>query len=493
VTRRTLFIAPITLLLVVCLAWSHNPAAPAGDTPPESPQWYARETSNWIDSTGRLQDQLSNPEYWVLRQSQQDTTNADPYRASELWAPARGRVVAVRYRNRYGAVISAHAWAPPTRFVDPVTGRKNRGPFPAVIVLNGAGDAEEEYWAFAQDLSEHGYVAVTFDPQGYGASDDAPNPHSTYCDPNGAWRRSQEMGVREHGDCAGQNDNNVNSTVGQVPAVVSIAVEGRTGTQGTVDIQGLYEELEPNFVFGAFDTWAWMVSPANPWRGLIDVRRVGVTGHSLGAYAAALVANGDPRRRFRAAVAMDSYGTFMHGVRSTVPTLYQQSEQELFSGPRLAAPSPQALHATRRDYDGSVARRIPSMYLVLRSSTHQEFAYLGPDSGQPASRYGQRVASYFTLAWLDMYVKGALDSHRRGDERAQRRDALRRLRRGWFNASVDRSSIGLGLWDVLTMTNRPYTIAGARVAAALSDYYVSRYALGRFRCEDIRSGCRSGS
>src|SRR3954451_6864039 len=94
------------------------------------------DVSNFVDSSGRLQDQLSNPEYWALREAQGDTTNADPYRAPERWAPARGRVRAVHYANRYGAMISAHLWAP-----------RRAGRYPAVIFINGAGDAEEEYWS----------------------------------------------------------------------------------------------------------------------------------------------------------------------------------------------------------------------------------------------------------------------------------------------------------------------------------------------------------
>ncbi|MFY9586604.1 MAG: alpha/beta fold hydrolase [Actinomycetota bacterium] len=461
----------------------------AADPSPGSPGWYERETANWLDSSGRLRDQLSDPRYWALRLSHEDTTNADPYRAPETWAPSRGRVMAVHYPNRYGAMISAHLWAPPAAFVDPVTHRRFRGPYPAAIFLNGAGDSEEEYWSFAQDLAEHGYIVMTFDPQGAGASEDAPNPESTYCDPNGSWRKPQEMGVREHGSCAGQNDNGVNSTVGQVPAVAAIAIDGRTGSQGTTDVQSLYEELEPNFVFGALDAWRWLASRANPWRRLIDFRRVGLIGHSLGAYAAALVANGDPRRRFRAAVAMDSYGAFMHGVHPTVPTLYEQSEQELFSGPRLAAPPPTALHATRRDYAAATRRHIPAMYTVLRSSTHQEFAYVGPEAGQPASRYGQRVATYFALAWFDRHLKGRVPGHRRGDETLQRRNAIRRLRAARFDRSVDRSSIGLGVWDLVALTNRPYLIGNAAIAEALSDYYVSRYAFDRFSCIDMRRAC----
>jgi pimeloyl-ACP methyl ester carboxylesterase len=425
---------------------------------------------NFADSTGRLQDQLSNPEYWPLRESQSDSTNADPYRAPERWAPGRGRVLAAHYANRYGAMISAHLWAPR---------QVAKRAYPALIFINGAGDAEEEYWAFAQDLAEHGYVVMTFDPQGSGRSDSAPNPKSTYCDPNGSWRNPQEMGVREHGDCAGQNDNGVDSTVGQVPAVADIVVGGHTGKQGTPDVQDIYDKLSPNYVFGAFDAYRWMASSANAWRKQIDFTHVGVMGHSLGAYAAAMVANGDPLHRFRAGIALDAYAHLAHGVTPRVPTLYEQSEQELVSGPRLAAPPPTALHATRQDYAAFVARGIDSMYVVLRASNHSEFAYTGPDLPAPASRAGQRVASYFALAWLD----------RRLADSSRRRAADARLGAAHFDRSVDRSSIGLGTWDPASMTNHPYLIAGDLVAAALSSYYVSRYAFGGHRCEDMRGGC----
>jgi dienelactone hydrolase len=453
-------------LVTGCLAWTCPPVRAADDPPPGSAGWYEREAHNFADSTGRLQAQLANPEYWPLRESQSDPTNADPYRAPERWAPARGRVLAARYANRYGAMISAHLWAPR---------RADRGPYPAVIFINGAGDAEEEYWAFAEDLAEHGYVVMTFDPQGAGRSDAAPSPQSKYCDPDGAWRKPQEMGVREHGDCAGQNDNGVDSTTGQVPAVADLVVGGHTGRQGTTDVQGLYDQLSPNYIFGALDAYAWMASPANPWRGQIDVARVGVMGHSLGAYAAAMVANGDPLHRFRAGVALDSYAHLMHEVKPRVPTLYQQSEQELVSGPRLAAPPPTALHATRQDYAAFVARRVDTMYAVLRASNHSEFAYTGPDQPAPASRAGQRVATYFALAWLDRSLAGP------------QADARLLARR--FDRSVDRSSIGLGTWDPATMANHPYLIAGERIAAALSSYYVSRYAFGGHACGDMRAGC----
>jgi hypothetical protein len=237
------------------------------------------------------------------------------------------------------------------------------------------------------------------------------------------------MGVREHGSCAGQNDNGVDSTTGQVPAVADIAVGGHTGRQGTSDVQAIYDQLSPNFIFGAFDAYKWMASPADPWRGQVDFARVGVMGHSLGAYAAAMVANGDPLHRFRVGIALDSYAHLMHHVEPRVPTLYEQSEQELVSGPRLAAPPPTALHATREDYAAFVTRRVGTMYVVLRASNHSEFAYTGPDQPAPASRAGQRVATYFALAWLDRALSRA--------RIPGRRSANARLLAARFDRSVD--------------------------------------------------------
>jgi fermentation-respiration switch protein FrsA (DUF1100 family) len=356
----------------------------------------------------------------------------------------------VHYRNRYGATISGHVWAP----------RRGVGhaSYPAVVMVNGAGDSEEEYWSFGEDLAEHGYVVLTFDPQGAGVSD--ASPAQRYCDPHGAWRKPQEMGVREHGDCAGENGDEVSQTTGEVPGVAALVVGGHTGRQGRLDVQALYRQLEPNFVFGALDARDFLVSAKSPVAGVVDRHRVAVMGHSLGAYAAALTGNGDPRHRFAAAIAFDSYAHLMHHVRPRVPTMYVQSEQELFSGPRLSPPPRRGLHATRVDYRHFTESRVPVFYGVLASSTHQEFAYVGPEAHLPASATGQRVATYYALAWLDRWLKG-------------QRPADGRLLATRFDRSVDVSAIGLGRWDPVKQRNEPRHIAGTSVRDAMSRYYAS--------------------
>lgn len=450
------------LLLAGLLIPAGAPVA-AADPDPGTPDWFVAGAQNWAATTGRTADQLSNPQYAALRLQQADPANADPYRAPERWAPTRGRVWPVAYDNRYGARISAHVWAPEA-------GRLG-APYPTVVMVNGGGAPEQHYWPFAQDLAEHGYVVLTFDPQGSGASESEPDPQ--HCEPGGPWTRPQEMGVRESGECAGQNGDDVSMTVGQVPGVVELVVGGRTGQQGTLDVQELYETLEPNYVFGAIDAHAFLLSRDNPARRLVDPRRIGLMGHSLGAHAAALTANGDPLRRFSAAVAMDSFARLGHGVQPRVPTMYLQSEQELFSGPRLAPPPPEALHATRLDYPSYVRRGVPVMFGVLAGSTHHEFAYLGPEARLPASATGQRVATYYALAWLDRWLK-------------RQPSAERRLLAASFDDSVDASNIGLGRWDPTTQQNEPHLLAGHAVRDALSRYYASQAHFGGRSCEDLR-------
>jgi fermentation-respiration switch protein FrsA (DUF1100 family) len=457
----------VRIAVAVAAALALTAGAALADPAPGTPEWYAAEMQNWVGATGRTQDQLADPEYAALRYGQADTTNADPYRAPERWAPTRGRVWAVSYRNRYEVRISAHIWAP--------RAGAGRTPYPAVVMVNGAGDSEEEYWSFGQDLAEHGYVVMTFDPQGSGRSEGTPAGY--YCDPSGAWRQPQEMGVREHGQCAGENGD-ASSATGELPGIAQIVVGGHTGQQGRLDVQELYRQLEPNYVFGALDARDFLVSRDSPAHRIVDRRRVAVMGHSLGAYAAALTGNGDPRRRFAAAVAFDSYAHLDHGVRPRVPTMYLQSEQELFAGPRLAPPPPKSLHGTRADYPRFVRRDVPVFYGVLARSTHQEFAYLGPEAHLPASSLGQRYATYFALAWLDRWLR-------------DRHSATRRLLGPRFDRSVDVSSIGLGHWDPTTQQNVPHRIVGLKVRDALSRYYLSESRFDDVTCRDLRAvrGC----
>ncbi|CAB4715249.1 unannotated protein [freshwater metagenome] len=353
------------------------------------------------------------------------------------------------WENRYGATISGRLYGP----------RTGRGPFPTVVMVSGAGVAKELYHWVGEDLAEHGYVVLTFDPQGQGASDADPAPE--YCEP-GEWQRPQELGLIEQGSCAGQDpaDSAVTSTTEQVQFIA----EARAGRVDPETIAGTYRALAPRFIFGAFDAASWLLSAADPWRGMVDAGRLGVVGHSLGSYAANMVGNGDPRHRFRAAVAMDAFYADDLGVRPRVPTLMMQSEQETLIGPHLEVPtdprSPTTLHPTRATWQAFRRSDVDAGFLVPAASNHQDFT----DSAQPASFLGQRTASLAMTAWLDRYVAG-------------RPRALARLVAPVAGPSADRSSIGTGA----------PMIAGRTLAELLSFNYPSDLWVGGRLCPDLQA------
>lgn len=468
--RARTIIASVVVALVGAAASAN--ATTAQDPAPGSAAWTVRALQNHAGAEGRGIDQLAHPDYQArllplataylasgtTGVEESAAVNTDPYRAS--WT--RGRTRAIAYDNRYGARIRGHLWAP----------ARGRGPFPAVVIVNGYGGVEESLWWAAQGLAESGYVVLTFDIQGFGRSEALPDPK--FCDPQGAWREPQEMGLRETGACAGQDN---------VPPedVVAYLTEGIDWTA----VQAAYEGFAARFTIGALDAVGWLLSDANPWRSMVDGSRLGIAGHSAGAFAALLAGNGDPLRRFDAVVSWDGYGYVPATLHAPprVPTMFQGSEQENLDGPYLEGPPADPPPWVRNDARFKAAR-VDTARLVLRSSTHQEWAYVPHPVANPfctpfcnASRDGQVVAMHQTLAWFDRYVKG--------DATAARRLSARR-----FDASADRLSIGVGAWDPLTQRNVPYTIAGERIANHLSFNFRSFSATNDYRCADLRAGCR---
>lgn len=434
-----------TALLVTIAVLALPATAAAVDDPAAgTPAWHAREQQNFQAAQQRSADRAGGPAAGDL--------TGDPLRDLERWAPARGAVLRQRVPNRYGARLAVTLLRP--------RGASAR-PLPTVVVAPGAGNPQRTMHWLAEDLAEHGYLVALFDPQGQGASDATP-PDPAFCAP-GAWQRPQEMGIAEQGSCAGRSPL-------ALDLLASAGVLLNVLTGSPLDHAGIgqtYRALEPPFVFGILDVVGWLRSPDNPWRAWVDGNRIGAAGHSLGAYAAAQAANGDPRRRLRAAVALDAFHPLDHGVVATVPTLWLQSEQELVQ--RLAPPSdPLTFHPTRASVADARRRRVPSGLLVLRASTHQEFV----DGDLPASRNGQRIAAYEAIAWLDRFLKG----DRTGSER---------LFSDVFHGTVDRSSIGTGPRDE-SGTPRPIRIAGERRSEQLSLYFPSELAAFGGDCRDLR-------
>jgi dienelactone hydrolase len=476
----------------------------AADPAPGTPAWHARSVANHAYAHGRWIDQMTNPDYLAKAvapapeclEAQNDLCFfVDPYRRG--WAPSRGSMIAVSWNNRYDVPISAHLFLPKLPLTDPVTGRTTSGPFPAAIIVNGLGAAQQPYWGIAQGLAESGYAVLTFDPQCQGSS--GCQPAEQYCDSNGTWREPQEMGLYERGACAGMAPaaDPASDPVGFVRKNAAFGLYGANCLLNGCDQDDLasqYQDVAPIFVFGALDAVTWLLSDDNPQRALIDDTRVGIAGHSVGAYGALLAGNGDPLARFRTTTTWDGYGRLTDtSVSPAVPTMFQMAENEEAGGPYRTPPDPN--HGTPSENAAAFAEAgVDVAKIVLRGSTHQEWVYnpfyQAAVLGQfVASRHGERVGLYYTLAWFDRHLKGALTPFARGDESAQAADARARLVATDFDDSADRSSIGQGSWDPASGRNVPYVIANDPVADHLSFYFRSFYAFGGVACEDIRLGC----
>lgn len=447
--------------------------APVGDPAPGTPEWQQRDALNQYCASLRNRDQLASPAFGVGNLTQgavlyagqtvdqaSDPTHprggittlipgskgADPFRSVQRWTEqGRGRVAPVSFPAADGATLRGHVFAPPPSVPRPKDG------YPGVVITDGSVQAYEElyYWA-AEDLAANGYVVMTYDVQGQGDSD--------------------LLGA----DCSDPT---------QPPS---------GGCQG-VPYQQSY-----NFYQGAEDSLGFFLSKGNPYADLLDRDRVGIAGHSLGASAVSIVGQCD--RRVKAIVAWDNLNAVKPADCSAgglaiaaqdqakqvprVPALGLSNDYMFNTQPTTTPPDPHAKDAGFRQLR---AAGIDSEEFVFRGATHLTYSYI-PLVFQ-ASELQERMASYFTLAWFDRYL--------RGDD-----TGFDRLTARAFDASADRTSIGAGVYDPAKADpadpysgNVPYTIKGVTFEGAASFYYLSGYALRDPRtrkwvtCGDMRGGC----
>lgn len=478
----------LTLAAPQASASGNDDTAPS-DPSPNTAEWILRDAQNQRHATERLDDEYANPAFastfWtrtpdtyatnVRRQAEQPDrpiatlgqwipggTTADPYRTT--WEESgRGARVEFTFLNRYGARLRANVWAPNPGTPDPVTGRPMYPPYPAVLITTGSiqGYQNLYLWA-AQGLAEAGYVVMTFDVQGQG--------------------ESETFGHDSAGNiwCTGTSVEPIPAGAVWEGAEQNPSCPGVPFQQPANFVKGTVDALD--FLFSTDDaSYRWWrpgtnTFRSNPYAELIDVARVGLAGHSLGASAISLVQGHDPR--VGAIVAWDNLSAGA-GVIPRVPAMGQNADYFFNTTPTFSPPAAKdgAFRAWR-------AADVDSMQVALRGSTHLEWTYV--PYILPASRKGERVAMHYTLAWFDRYLKGVLDP-------IQRADATRRLTLQVFDSSADASAIGAGAWDPAGNRNMPHTLAGERVWSHLSIYSPSGYAFdgGSLACEDMRrnAGC----
>jgi dienelactone hydrolase len=444
--------------------------APAGDPAPGTPEWVQRDAQNQYCASLRPRDQLASPAFGfgnlsqgaalyaeqMTEQASQPTQpkggvttlipgskSADPFRTIKRWTEAgRGRVAPIAFSALNGARLRGHVFLPPAGSPKP------RGGYPGVVITDGSIQAYEElyFWA-AEDLAEAGYMVMTYDVQGQGDSD------------------------LRGDDCPGA-------------------------------CSGVPYQQNYNFFQGAEDSLSFFLSSAqkpfggshNPYFPDLDRSRVGLAGHSLGASAVSRVGQCD--NRVKTIVAWDNLAAIQNCDGVTIPAQYRS--KKLINVPALAMTNDYAFNtqpaqsapdaeAKTAGFKQVAAAGLDAQIIALRGATHLTYSYI-PLVFQ-ANELGERMASYFTKAWLDL--------HLRGD-----RAGFQRLTARVFDGSVDGSSIGAGVYDPTQVDpsdpysgNTPYVIKGIRIPDAVSFYYRSAYSLkdpargGRVTCADVRKGC----
>ena len=419
-----------------------------GDPEPGTPEWDVRDQNNIYCAIEGLLIMYSNPAYeaaLAANHAQGSITFVDylgdPFREPFLrWGGVRGNVQHVTWTNRSARVSDGVVLSPPDTAV---------GPFPGVLIpchscFTTAGESGT-FWA-AETLAEAGYVVFI--------------PY------------------------VGGND--IASTVDATDYFVA-----------TPDAPTAHGE-------GEF----------NPFWNRLDRTRLGIAGHSGAGGLALNVGHTDPR--YSAVVAFDPAGSTNIGeLDLRKPTMVQVADYSgntgallpdvlrdavelplplttfLPYGPNeIRDTKPTPAPGSKYTFFDSLREAVDSMQVAIRATVHIDW---GRPSGGTFSRYGEMVASYYTLAWFDRYLRGA-------NNVGVAADALRRLMATeTFDGSADVHSIGTGTFDPeqaavgasVEAGNVPFTIEGLPVRNRLSFYYPTRYffAEGALQCEDVRSGC----
>ena len=454
---------------------------PASYPAPGTAAWRLRDLENQVCATERLQDESTNPASGLafstqtpglyaaqnlsmlgqpghlhisLGQLVPGGSTADPFRTLARWTAAgRGRVLPVSFPATDGATLNGYVFEPPAQGRDPVTGLSWNGTsrLPGVVITTGSiqGYQQLYFWA-AEGLAEAGYIVMTYDVQGQGSSDTFPGGGPAGC--------AEDM-VGSRASCPG------------------------------VPFQQSY-----NFFQGAEDALNFFFSDRNPASARLDSSEIGIAGHSLGATAVSNLAQCDPR--VRAVVAWDYLAAATGACRADfaglpagaptqptvrVPALTLNSDYFLNPEPMTAPPDPRS-DAKSAGFEQVAGAAVDAMQVSLRESTHLEYTYV--PYILPASRLGERVAFYYTLAWFDRYLRGATNGDVAGN-------AYERLVATRFGDSADVHSIGSGTFSAAT-GNVPYLIKGLAAADRLSIYYPSMYRLTDPRRDRVVS-CNSGA
>ncbi|MHB8329343.1 MAG: alpha/beta hydrolase family protein [Acidimicrobiales bacterium] len=344
------------------------------------------------------------------------------------WAGTRGQEVPVHFTAADGALLAGDVFAPLTGAKDPYTGDLLTGPFPGVVIVTGSIQASSGLYAWlAEDLAERGYVVLTFDVQGQGRSETFPHQGPDPVLPGCGTAAAPGEATACTGVPSEQQQSFDDDTEDAITFFLSTPQAPYTNTgAGSTPVNGY------NPLYQLFDHTP-DTDTVTPGR----TTRLALIGHSTGAVTVSYLQGVD--RRIETVVALDKLtatanaisddeaelGSLPGPVTPVVPALAMQSEYgfepqpyweascssfepcPLAPGGSVAvpdlsrAPDPNREEAT--GFDTWQTAGIDSMVIVPRASTHLDYTDEPPVL--PASQWGQAMASYYSQAWLDKYLK----------------------------------------------------------------------------------------
>ena len=300
-----------------------------------------------------------------------------------------GVVRPVLFTARNGSTISGRVWAstaaPAKR--------------PLVVITNGSVQAPERlYWGQAAVLAQHGYVVLTYDPQGQGRTD-------TYGE-----------GVDRNDGFPSQTGrpfyDNTEDALDFALSTPAAPYDPRPSCTSGTDHSPKQDRRVAAGLNAAF----------NPLHDLVDPQRVGIAGHSLGASAVSYVGQIDPR--VDAIVAWDNLSAPGEGFGQapectsgsaprpsdppiTKPAMGISNDYGIAPAPLTEDPDPQGENTAFLAYKEA---GVDALQFHIRGGTHEESALI-PGMTVPvlglATLRGSDLVAWYSTAWFDKHVKCA--------------------------------------------------------------------------------------
>lgn len=340
----------------------------------------------------------------------------------------------VTFVARNGSVYAGHVWAT----------KEGAPQRPLAVVVNGSVQAPEELYYFAAfTLAKAGYVVMTYDPQGQGRSDLLGDGTDLF----------EGVHSQVRGNTFYDGPQDAIDFALSTPAAPYVPRASRTGTSHAAKQSARVARGEAAF---------------NPLWSLVDPTRIGIAGHSYGAAGVSYTGQADPR--VDAIVAWDnlcvpescsSGGRPAEPVAITKPALGMSADYGLVASKKSSSPDPQEKNRASLAYS---AAGVDTGQINIRGGTHYEFSFIG-STNFAATLRGADLTAWYTLAWLDKYVKG--------DRSADARLLTDRWRDDRLGAEVDLDGDG-NLFSFYYPSRLDIRSGGKRVV-----------------CEDLRAGCKA--